>query len=142
MDSSVVYTDKFWDLWFWMRIYCSLLNPGIWHKRNSVSIFLRMYIRKLEIIWITVNVQPAYVLWYVDKQKRNFKLNRNLGFHVGVDPVQVIVKISEHWLDFPFFFWSTLAHSKVFHSLQHLAPIFGNTHKLAKKNWTAFCREK
>ena len=35
------------DLQLWMRIYCSLLNPDIWLKRNSNCIFLRMYIQNL-----------------------------------------------------------------------------------------------
>ena len=57
-----------------------------------------------------------------------------LGFHVGVDPGQVMSKISENCLNFPFFFWSTSAESKVLHSPQLLPYIIGHTHKLAK-NW-------
>ena len=137
---------------FFMSQYCLLVLyrncNGAWLCERSSKIFFFLIWNQtvnlawLEIISIIVNVHTAYVLWYVHKQKSNFKLNWKLGFHVGFDPGQVMGKISENWLDFPYIFWSTFAHSKVEHSFQLLASIFGHTHKLAKKNWTAFCEEK
>ena len=73
------------------------------------------------------NLVIHYLILFPGPKENSYS---KLSFHVGVDPGQVMGKVSEHCFDFSF--WITLDDRKVSHSLQLLASIFGHTHKLAK----------